>query len=109
MLAIRYVMLTALVVWLGGMVTLRLLLSPSGEMLRQFQLVEYACGAVILVCLLVRKFVGPPPRGFFLRGGLVGVMLAVAIYSGAVHQASAVPMTINMALGFVLLFWYVRE
>ena len=109
MLAIRYVTLAALVVWLGSMVTLRLLTSPSGESVRQLQLVGYACGAAVLVGLVVLKFVGPPPPSFFPRVALVAVMLAVAISSEALRLASTAPMTIDMALGFVLLFWYVRE
>src|SRR5687767_6718350 len=62
MLAIRYVTLAALVVWLGGMVTLALLTVPSVEDLRRFQWVGYACGAIIFVCLFIIKFIGPPPH-----------------------------------------------
>jgi len=109
MLAIRYVTLAALVVWLGGMVALGLLTVPSAEELRRFQWVGYACGAIIFVCLFVIKFVGPPPHDFLRRAGLVALMLAVAIYAGLRPQASTVPMTIDIVLGFVLLFWYVRE
>lgn len=109
MLAIRYVTLAALVVWLGGMVTLALLTAPSAEDVRRFQSVEYACGAIIFVCLFVIKFVGPPPHDFFRRVGLVAFMLAVTAYAGMRPQASTVSMTIDIVLGFVLLFWYVRE
>ena len=109
MLAIRYVTLAALVVWLGGMVTLRLLSAPSAEDLRHFQSVAYACGAAIFVCLLVIKFVGPPPHDFFRRAGIVAFMLVVAAYAALRPQASTLTMTIDIVLGFVLLFWYVRE
>jgi hypothetical protein len=109
MLAIRYLTLAALVVWLGGMVAFALLTSPSTAELQRFQLVGYGCGAIILVCLFVIKFVGPPPHDFFRRAGLVALMLAVAIYAGMRPLTSTVPMTIDIALGFVLLFWYVRE
>jgi hypothetical protein len=109
MLGIRYVTLAALVVWLGGMVTLALIAAPSAEDLRRFQSVGFACGAVIFICLFVIKFVGPPPHDFFRRVGLVALMLAVAIYAGIRPQASSVSMTIDIVLGFVLLFWYVRE
>jgi hypothetical protein len=109
MLAIRYVTLAALVVWLGGMVTLALLVAPSAADLRHFQSVGYACGAIIFVCLFVIKFVGPPPHDFFRRLGLVAVMIAVAIYGGMQPQAATLSMTIDIVLGFVLLFWYVPE
>ena len=109
MLAIRYVTLAALVVWLGGMVALALLTVPSAEELHRFQLVGYACGAIIFICLFVIKFVGPPPHDFFRRAGVVAFMLAVAIFAGIRPQAATISMTINVVLGFVLLFWYVRE
>jgi hypothetical protein len=160
--AVRYIALAGLVVWLGGMIVLGLLVAPStfrvlqaqdpvggrvlagavfGEILRQFHLLAYLCGGLILVCLLIMKLVGPPPRAFPLRAAIVVVVLALAAYSGVpvsreiaqiqsqvsgpmnklpdtdprrvrfnrLHSTSALLMTINMALGLVLLFWYVRE
>jgi uncharacterized membrane protein len=162
MLLVRYLALTALVVWLGGMVVVGLIVAPStfrvlqaadpamgrvvagalfGEILREFHLLAYACGGLVFVCLLVLKYVGPPPRAVFPRLGLVAVMLALEIYAGVpvmreieslqsqvkgpmnalaetdarrvrfdrLHQTSTVLMTVNMALGLVLLSWYVRE
>jgi uncharacterized membrane protein len=162
MLAVRYLALTALVVWLGGMVVVGLVVAPStfrvlqaadpamgrvmagalfGEVLRQFHLLAYACGGLLFICLLVLKFVGPPPRAFLVRLGLVTVMLALEVYAGVpvmrdierlqsqvkgpmkalaetderrvrfdrLHQTSTVLMTVNMALGLVLLTWYSRE
>jgi hypothetical protein len=55
---------------------------------------------------LVLKFVGPPPHHVFPRIGIVSVMLLVVIYSGTPTRTS---LMIEIALGFVLLFWYVRE
>jgi hypothetical protein len=164
MLIIRYVALTVLVVWLGGMIALGLLVAPTtfgvlqasasdaatgrmlagsvfGEILRRFHLLAYGCGLILLVCLFVMKFVGPPPSGFFVRVGLVAVMLAIALYSGVpvsreiahiqaqvagpmsalpssdarkarfdrLHALSTALMTVNMGMGLVLLYWYVRE
>ena len=111
MLAIRYVTLAALVVWLGGLVALGMLMMPSTEDLRRLQLVGYACGAIIFVGLLVIKFIGPPPHDFFRRIGVVAAMMFVALYAGMRPQdwlASLSP-AVNIGLGFVLLFWYVRE
>lgn len=103
MLAVRYVVLTALVVWLGGMVVLGAIVAPSafrvlqaadphggrvlaglvfGEVLRQFHLVAYLCGTVVVVGLLLMKFVGPPPAAFVLRLAVVVLMLGSAAYSG---------------------------
>jgi hypothetical protein len=101
--AIRFIALVALVVWLGGMVVLGLVVAPStfrvlqaqdpetgrvlagalfGDILRQFYILEYACGGLILLCLLIMKFVGPPPRAFSIRAAIVVVMLGLAVYAG---------------------------
>ncbi len=103
MLAVRFVALTALVIWLGGMVILGLLVAPStfrvlaaldpanglvlagalfGEVLRQFHLLAYACGTVLFVALFVMKFMGPPPQAFIPRASIVFVMLVLSLYSG---------------------------
>jgi uncharacterized membrane protein len=162
MLAIRYLALAALVVWLGGMVVLSVIVAPAtlrvlqeaesgggrviagalfGEVLAKFDLLAYACGGVVLVGLFVMKFLGPPPAAFAARAAIVAAMLVLAIYSGvpvsrelaqiqagvaapvdelpaadprrqrfdALRKTSTTLMTVNMALGFVLLFWYARE
>jgi hypothetical protein len=108
MLAIRYVTLAALVVWLGGLVTLTLVVGPSVEDLRRLQVVGSACGGIMFVGLVVVKFVGPPPRAFFPRLGLVALMLAVALV-GRVWTAVPAATIVDMTLGFVLLFWYLPE
>ena len=162
MFAVRYVALAALTLWLGGMLTLGLLVAPStfqvlqaadpetgralagalfGEVVRRFHLLASACGGLIVLCLLVMKFVGPPPRAFVARLAIVVFMLALELYSavpmtremtgiqsqvaGAIdrlpptdarrvrfdrlHQTSTALLTINVAFGLVLLFWYARE
>jgi len=104
MLAVRYVALAALVVWLGGMVT-----AVFGDLLRPLHLVSLVCGAVILVSLFVMKFVGPPPHAFAPRAALTALMLLILGLSAAFRSASGALMGLNLALGFLLLFWYVRE
>lgn len=162
MLAVRYLALLALVGWLGGMIVLGALVAPStfrvlqandpaagrvlagavfGEILRQFYVLSYACGAVIFVCLLAMKVVGPPPRALLVRAGITLVMLALSFWAGVpvsreiaqiqsqvsgpmsslpesdprrarfdrLHATSTSLMTIDIALGLVLLSWYVRD
>jgi hypothetical protein len=104
MLAVRYVALAALVVWLGGMVT-----AVFGDLLRPFHLVSLACGAIILVSLFIMKFVGPPPHAFVPRAALTALMLLVLGLSALLRSASSLLLEINLVLGLVLLFWYVRE
>jgi hypothetical protein len=103
MLAIRYLALAALVVWLGGMVVLSLIVAPTtfrvlqeadssggralaatlfGHLLSQFDLLAYTCGGVVMVALFVMKFLGPPPAAFVVRAAIVAAMLAIAVYSG---------------------------
>jgi hypothetical protein len=36
-------------------------------------------------------------------------MIAFAVYAGSRPQAATLAMTADIVLGFVLLFWYVRE
>ena len=103
MFVVRQIGLVALAVWLGGMSVIAFLVAPTtfrvleaadphngrvlagalfGEVLREFHLLAYACGVILLLCLLIIKFVGPPPRGFKVRTGIVSLMLTIALYSG---------------------------
>ena len=103
MSVLRFVALLALVVWLGGMVVLGALVAPAtfqvlqaqapatgrvlagalfGDILRRFYVLAYISGAIILVCLLAMKIIGPEPRGWLLRGAIVVAMLAIAAYAG---------------------------
>jgi hypothetical protein len=104
MLAVRYVALVALVIWLGGMLT-----ALFGDLLQPLQLVAYACGVVILISLFTMKFVGPPPQAFVPRAALTFLMLLLVGASAVQRTLSTALMGINLVLGFVLLFWYLRE
>lgn len=105
MVAIRYVYVLALVVWLGGMVVLGAVVAPAtfqvlqaraaapgrelagavfGEALLRFHYVAYAAGGLLLTTLLVMALLGPRPRHFFIRSVIAASMLAVALYSGMV-------------------------
>jgi uncharacterized membrane protein len=105
MLGLRYVYVVALVVWLGGMVTLGAIVAPSafqvlqaadpvngralageafGVMIARFHYVAYASGLVLLVALAAMAVLGPRPAAFAVRSGLIALMLAVALYSGFV-------------------------
>jgi hypothetical protein len=116
MIAVRYVALAALVMWVGGMIALPLLVAPAvsgeaiGEVWRRFHLLAYVCGATVFVALFVMKFVGPPPHAFTLRAGIVFLMLLLVTYSGR-GMAPPLPVlaAINLGLGLLLLGWYVRE
>lgn len=105
MIVVRYATLAALVLWLGAMTGTRF-----GDVVRRVDLVAYVCGGAVLVGLLVMKFVGPPPRQFFARAGITALMLALAAGASAVRgDAARLLAMVNIALGFLLLMWYVRE
>src|SRR5689334_20308245 len=55
-----------------------------GTMLARFHFVAYACGAVLLLSLVVMALLGPRPKAFAIRCALVFGMLLVAAYSGVV-------------------------
>ena len=105
MLALRYVYVLALVVWLGGMVVLGAIVAPAtfqilqasapeggralagelfGQILSRFHYVAYACGGVLLISMLAMALLGPRPRAFAVRLSVIGVMLFVALYSGLI-------------------------
>jgi hypothetical protein len=104
MLALRFAAVLALVVWIGGLVTLGALAAPAafevlgargtegralagsvvGETLRRFNLVTYTCAAVVLLSLTVRRVLGPRPRRFAIRFGGLLLMTAAALYAGVV-------------------------
>ena len=105
MLALRYIALLALVIWIGGLAALGAIAAPVafdvtaarqlpeprliagalfGEMLRRFTLVSYAAGVVMLLALAIRRILGPRPRHFGIRVGIITVMLAASAYAGVV-------------------------
>jgi hypothetical protein len=105
MLALRYVYVLALVVWLGGMVVLGAIVAPTtfevlqasapsggrelagqlfGATIARFHYVAYAAGGLLLISLLAMAVLGPRPRHFLVRTIIIAAMLGVAIYSGLV-------------------------
>jgi hypothetical protein len=104
MLALRYAALLALVVWVGGLITLGAVVASTafdvlgvtgaagrqqagalfGEILRRFHLITYGCGGVILISLIARALLGPRPRRFAIRVSLAAVMLAASAWVGTV-------------------------
>jgi hypothetical protein len=105
MLALRYVYVLSLVVWLGGMVILGALVAPTlfqvlqaadpatgralageafGTAIARFHYISYASGALLLLTLAGMRILGPKPAAFAVRALIIAVMLGIAIYSGVV-------------------------
>ena len=109
MIVVRYATLMALVLWLGSMMGARF-----GELIGRFDLLGYACGAAVVVGLFMMKFLGPPPPAFIPRVAVVCLMLGIAVASSTAVPPIAPDIVkmlsaVNIGLGLVLLFWYVRE
>jgi uncharacterized membrane protein len=104
-LALRYVYVLALAVWLGGMVVLGAVVAPTtfqvlqasepatgrllggavfGAILSRFHYVAYGAGILTLLALTAMALLGPRPVAFALRWSIVALMLLVALYSGLV-------------------------
>lgn len=102
MLALRYLSLLALVVWLGGLLVTGTIVAPAtfetlqaghaegnrrlagavfGEVLKRMHRVGYAAGAVMILTFAARALLGPPPVAFRIRIGIVSAMLAGSLYS----------------------------
>jgi uncharacterized membrane protein len=105
MLALRYVYVLALVVWLGGMLILGAVVAPTvfevlqehggsqgrelagavfGAALARFHYIAYAAGGILLLMLGAMRVLGPRPARSGLRAVIVASMLGVALYSGLV-------------------------
>ena len=133
MLALRYVYILALAIWLGGMVMLGALVAPTtfevlqadvsgagrslagdvvGRTVARFHYVAYACGGALVITLMAMAVLGPRPSGFAFRLVLSGTMLRVALYSGfaIIGQMDATRlMMVNVAGALVLLYWEARD
>jgi hypothetical protein len=105
MLAVRYVYVLALVVWLGGMVILGAVVAPTlfqvlqagdpvtgrelagaafGSAIARFHYVAYGAAALLLLTLAAMRILGPKPAAFAIRALIVLVMLGIALYSGLI-------------------------
>jgi uncharacterized membrane protein len=103
--ALRYVYVLALVVWLGGMVLLGAIVAPAtfqvlqasapdtgralagdlfGQILARFHYVAYTAGGLLLISILAMALLGPRPRAFAVRLALIAAMLLVSLYSGLI-------------------------
>lgn len=105
MRSLRYLYVLALVVWLGGMTAAGLIVAPTtfavleawdaalgrelagdvfGAVLARLHLVAYGAAVVMAIVLTVQRLLGPRPRSYGIRVGLIGVMLLLTMYSAMV-------------------------
>jgi uncharacterized membrane protein len=105
MRSLRYLYVLALVLWLGGMAIAGLVVAPVtfavleawnpatgrvlagdvfGAVLGRLSLIAYAAGIVMFVVLTVQRLLGPRPRSYGIRVGIIGLMLALTMYADMV-------------------------
>jgi uncharacterized membrane protein len=105
MRSLRYLYVLALVLWLGGMAIAGLVVAPVtfavleawnpatgrvlagdvfGAVLERLSLIAYAAGIVMFVVLTVQRLLGPRPRSYGIRVGIIGLMLALTMYADMV-------------------------
>jgi len=103
---VRYVALLMLALWVADIIGLLTgVVAPTPTL----RLVPYAAGGIIVAAFIVLKLVGPPPRAFPIRTGIVILMLAIAIYGEVADPRSRLPRLLDAGFALLLLFWYVRE
>jgi hypothetical protein len=102
---LRYLYVLALVLWLGGTATAGFVVAPTtfgvleawdpktgrvlagqvfGAVLARVHLIAYAAGLVMFVVLTIQRVLGPRPKSYGIRVGLLALMLALAVYSGMI-------------------------
>jgi uncharacterized membrane protein len=105
MRSLRYLYVLALVLWLGGMAIAGLVVAPVtfavleawnpatgrvlagdvfGAVLGRLSLIAYAAGIVMFVVLTVQRLLGPRPRSYGIRVGIIALMLALTMYADMV-------------------------
>jgi uncharacterized membrane protein len=105
MRSLRYFYVLALVLWLGGMAVAGLVVAPVtfsvleawnpatgrvlagdvfGAVLERLSVIAYASGVLMFVVLTVLRLLGPRPRSYGIRVGIIAVMLALTLYADRV-------------------------
>ena len=99
---LRYLYILALVLWLGGMAVAGLVVAPVtfsvleawnpstgrvlagdvfGAVLARLSIIGYVAGGVMFLVLTIQRLLGPRPRSYGIRVGLIFLMLALTIYA----------------------------
>jgi len=103
MRALRYLYVLALALWLGGMSAAGLIVAPTtfgvleawdavkgrmlagdvfGAVLGRLNLVAYAAAVLMMLVLTIQRVLGPRPKSYGIRMGLLALMLGATLYSG---------------------------
>jgi Ca2+/Na+ antiporter len=107
MRAVRYVYVLALALWLGGMALAGFVVAPTifsvlqawngstgrvlagdvfGAILSRLYIVGGSAAVLMIVALTLQRVIGPRPKAYGVRAGLILVMLALTAYAGIIIQ-----------------------
>ena len=107
MRAVRYLYVLALALWLGGMALAGFVVAPTvfsvlqawnasvgralagdlfGQILARLYLIGGIAAIVMFVALTVQRILGPRPKAYGVRAGLIVLMFALTAYAGLVIQ-----------------------
>ena len=107
MRGVRYVYVLALALWLGGMVLAGAVVAPTifsvleawngpagravagdlfGQILRRLYGLGAVAAGVMFLGLTLQRVIGPRPRAYGVRVGLIAIMFGLTAYSAAVLQ-----------------------
>jgi hypothetical protein len=102
MRAVRYFYVLALALWLGGMALAGFIVAPTvfsvlqswdastgrmlagqvfGEILRRVYLVGGIAAGVMFLALTIQRIIGPRPKAYGVRAGIVVIMFALTAYA----------------------------
>ncbi len=107
MRAVRYLYVLALALWLGGMAIAGFVVAPTifsvlqawngstgrvlagdvfGAILARLYIVGVAAAVVMFMALTLQRIIGPRPKAYGVRAGLIIVMFALTAYAAAIIQ-----------------------
>jgi hypothetical protein len=107
MRAVRYLYVLALALWLGGMALAGLVVAPTifsvlqawnastgrvlagdlfGAILGRLYMMGGAAGILMLAALTLQRVLGPRPKAYGIRAGVIAVMFALTVYAGIIIQ-----------------------
>jgi uncharacterized membrane protein len=100
---LRYLYVLALVVWLGGLATAALVVAPTtfavlqqwnastgrmlagqvfGAVLDRMTVIAYAATGIMFLVLTIQRVLGPRPKHYGVRVGLLALVFALTFYTG---------------------------
>ena len=104
---LRFASTLALALWVGGLSTLAL--AAPQLLVPRFRSWFWMLGSALILLLIARKLIGPPPQQFYLRVWIVSATVAVSIAANRLQNFSNAVVLIALAAGIGLIYAEVRD